>query len=148
MAGVMTPSPYSSAADQPDDEEGGAPAVARRMPDIEKRQERHDATLPVIVGPHEQDGVFERHDHDHGPEDQRRDTEDCVGRQCSTRLGGLLEGVERARSDIAIDDAERRESSGGGQRPGVTPQQRSLWYGTLHPSLLRRGCASLQQNAR
>jgi hypothetical protein len=51
-------------ADQADDEQGGAPATGRRMPDIEKRQQRDDAALAAVVGAHDQDGVFERDDHD------------------------------------------------------------------------------------
>jgi hypothetical protein len=64
----------------------------------------------VIVGTQHQDRVFERDNQDQCPQDQRRHPEDCFGRQRPAGLGGLLERVERARADIAIDDAERRES--------------------------------------
>ena len=41
-----------------------APAPGRRTPHIEKRQQRDDAALAAVVGAHDQDGVFERDDHD------------------------------------------------------------------------------------
>ncbi len=108
-------------ADQPDDQQRGAPAPGRRTPDIEKRQQRDDAALAAVVGAHDQDGVFERDDHDQRPEDHRYDADDGFGRDRSGGVCGLLESIERARADVAVDDAERRESSGGGHLPCFNP---------------------------
>ena len=125
-------------ADQPDDQQGGAPASGRRMPDIEKRQQRDDAALAAVVGAHDQDRVFERDDQDQRPEDQRHDAHDGFGRERSAGVCGLLERIERAGADIAVDDAERRESGGGGQRPGFDPGQRRRLKGSGHSCVLPR----------
>ena len=66
-------------ADQADDQQGGAPAAAWCVPDVEQRQQRHNAAFAVIVGAHDQDRVFERDDHDQRPQDQRHDAHDRVG---------------------------------------------------------------------
>jgi hypothetical protein len=43
------------------------------------------------------------------------------GGECSAGVCGLLERIERASADIAVDDAERRESRAGGQLPAFNP---------------------------
>src|SRR5437588_833672 len=52
------------------------------------------------------------------PEDHRHEADDGFGRECSAGVCGLLERIERAGADIAVDDAECCESRGGGQLPG------------------------------
>ena len=49
-------------ADQADNQQRGAPASGRCMPDVEQRQQRDDAALTVIVCTQDQNGVFECHD--------------------------------------------------------------------------------------
>ena len=66
-------------ADQTDDQKGGAPDAVRCAPQVEQRQQRHDAAFTVVVGAHDQDRVFERDDHDQCPQDQRRHTQDGFG---------------------------------------------------------------------
>ena len=83
------------------------------MPGIEKRQKRHDTALAMIVGAHDEDGIFDGDDHDQGPEDQRHDARGGLGRQSSASIGRLLERIERARADIAVDDAQRGKSRWG-----------------------------------
>ena len=123
-------------SDQPDDQQRGAPAPGRRTPDIEKRQQRDDAALAAVVGAHDQDGVFERDDHDQRPEDHRHDAHDGFGRDRSGGICGLLEPIERAGADVAVDDAERRESRGGGHLPGFNPGQRRRLKGSGHSCVL------------
>ena len=94
-------------ADQSYDEEGGAAGSWRRMPGIEKRQKRHNASFAVIVGAHDENSVLHGDDHDQRPEDQRHDARDRLGRQCSAGCGRLLERIKWARADIAVDDAQR-----------------------------------------
>lgn len=77
-------------ADQPDDQQRGAPAPGRRMPDIDKRQQRDDAALAAVFGAHDENGVFERDDYDQRPEDHRYDAYDSFRRGCSAGFCGLL----------------------------------------------------------
>src|SRR5208283_3584055 len=89
-----------------------------------------------IAGAHDQDGVFERDDHDQRPEDHRHDADDGFGRDRSGGVCGLLEPIERAGADIAVDDAECGESRGGGQLPGFDPGQRRRFKGSGHSCVL------------
>ncbi len=94
----------------------GAPAPGRRMPDIEQRQQRDDAALAALVGAHDQDGVFERDDHDQRPEARRYDARHGFGRDRAGGVRGLLEPIECAGADVAVDDAEVRQAW---RRPAV-----------------------------
>jgi hypothetical protein len=51
-------------ADQPDNQQRCAQASAGRVPDIEEGQKRYNSAFAVIVGAQDQDGVFERNNHD------------------------------------------------------------------------------------
>ena len=91
---------------------------------LEQRHQRERAALAVVVGAHDQEHVFERHDDDQRPQDQRHDAEHhLAGERAAGRGGGeaLLEGVERARADVAVDDADGAERQGPepGARVGV-----------------------------
>jgi hypothetical protein len=90
------------------------------------------AALTAVVGAHDQNGVFERDDHDQRPEDDRHDAHDGFGREWSGGVCGLLERIERAGADIAVDDAECCESRAGGQLPGFNPGQRRRLKGSGH----------------
>ena len=65
----------------------------------------------MIVGPQHEDEVLERDDDDQCPEDQRQDAEDVVVRRGDRvrAMKALADRVERARADVAVDDAERGE---------------------------------------
>ena len=86
-------------------------ALARRRDRRRECRERKDAPLPVIVGPQHEDEVLERDDDDQCPEDQRQDAEDVVVRRGDRvrALEALADRVERARADVAVNDAERGE---------------------------------------
>ena len=77
-----------------------------------QRQQREDAALAVVVGPHDEDQVLDRDDDDQRPEDQRQHAED-VGRASTAMrvraVEALAQRVQRAGADVAVDDAERRE---------------------------------------
>ena len=103
-----------SGANQPDDHQRGAPTAARRVANIEKRQQCDDAALAAVVGAHDQDGIFERNDQDQRPEDDGHDAHRGFGRDGSRRICGLFEPIKRAGADIAVDNAERRESGSSG----------------------------------
>jgi hypothetical protein len=79
--------------------------------------------LAVVVGAQHQRNVLERH-HDHqDPEDRRASAEDRLRVHGDAVLGieRFLDGVERARADVAVHDAqgEERESRGGMTRGGA-----------------------------
>ena len=72
--------------------------------------ERERAALAVVVGPQDEQHVLDRHDEDQRPQDERHDPEHhLAGDRAARRSGreGLLQGVKRARADVAVDDAER-----------------------------------------
>ncbi len=78
-------------------------------------QQRHQAPLAMVVGPHDQGHVLDRDDHRQGPEEEREDA-DHVGWRDLQPAGGehLLEGVERRSADVSVHypdrgDGERRE---------------------------------------
>jgi len=118
-------------ADQPDDQQGRAPTSARRVPDVEQREHGDDAALAVVVRPHDQDRILGRHDDDQRPQDQGQDTQDRVGRRHASGLDGLLESIERAGADIAVDDAERRKRKTHGTAPGLAHDGQHLRVRTL-----------------
>ena len=76
---------------------------------VDQRQQGEAAALPFVVGAHDRHDIFEGHDDHHRPEDQAEDAED-LDRPVPERMmagEGLAEGVDRARADIAEDDADR-----------------------------------------
>src|SRR5690606_27698389 len=78
-------------------------------------EQRHRAALATIVGPEDDRDVLEGDDEVERPEDQRENPEDVVLGE-RHRVGAaeaLLEGVERRRPDVAVDDTD-----GGERQPG------------------------------
>ena len=66
----------------------------------------------MVVGPHDQDRVLDRDDDDQRPEDERHDAEHRFRRHLTVGARGLrrdVEGVERARADVAEDHAHAGE---------------------------------------
>ena len=122
--------------DQADDEQRGAPAPGRRMPDVKQREQRDDAALAVIVGAQDQNGVFERDDQDDRPEDHRHDAHHGFGRGRPACLDGLLQPIKRAGADIAVDNTECGKRHGGGLFPGVLPGQHRGLKGLGHRGVL------------
>jgi hypothetical protein len=97
-------------AHQAHHEDHRAQAPGRGFARIEQCKQRHDAALALVVGPQDQDRVFQRDDDHERPQDERQDPQDGGVRGGAARPGGphgLLERVKRRGADIAIDDAER-----------------------------------------
>ena len=91
---------------------------------LKQRHQRERAALAVVVGAHDQEHVFQRHDDDQRPQHQRHDAEHHLARErAAGGRGGqaFLERVERARADVAVDDADGAERQGPepGARMGV-----------------------------
>ena len=80
-----------------------------------QRHEREDPALAAVVGAHDEREVLERDDEGQRPEHEREHAEDVLvrGRHAVRPGEALLQRVERARPDVAVDDAERPQ----GQSP-------------------------------
>ena len=77
---------------------------------LAESHESEHAALTLVVGPEQQQHVLHRDDERHAPENQRQDAERRLGgRQPPLRRcrNGLLERIERTRSDVAKDDTSR-----------------------------------------
>jgi hypothetical protein len=105
--------PHEAALPEQAHRDDGRPPFAL---DAEQRHEGQDAALAVVVDAHRDRHVFDRGDHDEGPDDERQrpERDARVGPLAGQREDGL-ERVERARADVAEHDAERRE---GRERKG------------------------------
>ena len=70
--------------------------------------EGQDPSFPVVVRPHHEDQVLDRHDQDQSPEHEGEDTEDVgsVDWHAFGRVKRLPEGIQRAGPDVAVDDAQ------------------------------------------
>ena len=84
---------------------------------LRQRHQGERTTLAVVVGAHENDHVFQRDDENQRPEDQRENAEDgrFVNDARAAVRGGhrFTERIERARSDVAVDDTDAADC----QRP-------------------------------
>ncbi len=80
-----------------------------------QREKRHDAALALIVGSHDQDHVFQRDDDHQRPENRRNSAQDVLRVQGNAVIGveRLLGRIQRARADVAVYDAERRQRQAG-----------------------------------
>ena len=81
-----------------------------------ERDQRERAALAVIVGAQQDQHVFDRDDDDQRPQDHREHAEHDLARDragCARRDDRFAERIERARADVAVDDADAAE----GQRP-------------------------------
>ena len=84
-----------------------------------QRREGENAALAAVVGPHDDDDIFQRHDDDQGPDDQGENAHD-PGMGHIAGLGHAdLHGVERRGADIAEDDAQRPQHQVLGARVGA-----------------------------
>jgi hypothetical protein len=77
----------------------------------EQRHEREDAALAVIVDAHRYGHVFDRRDHDQGPDHERQHAERnrSVG-SAAGKAQHRLQRVERARPDVTEDHPQRRKA--------------------------------------
>ena len=98
-------------------------ADALAVLDAEERHQRQNTALAVVVGAHDDRDVFDRRGDDERPHDEGEHAERDVGRGGAARpIERRLEGVERARADVAEDDAERAKRHRGeaaGLRSGI-----------------------------
>ena len=103
---------HGSADDaEQEDQRGAPPECARRQ-----RGQGQRAALPVVVGPQQQQHVFDRDHDDQRPQDQRQHAEhDVAGDRpgFDRRDHRHAKRVKRARADVAVDDADAAER----QRP-------------------------------
>ncbi len=70
-----------------------------------------DTAFPAIIGAQDQDEIFDGDDQDQRPQDQRDNAEDVCrrGRDGARPVKALPHCIERARADIAKDNAEAGE---------------------------------------
>ena len=126
-------------ADEADHQQQRLPRAGLGVAGAEQRQHRHDAALAAIVGAQDQHRVFQRDDEDQRPQDQRDGAGHRDGRWRAARARGahrLLERVERARTDVAVDDAE-----GGDEKPRAEAAARARIVGS------RQVCSVLAQGS-
>ena len=96
-------------AEHADDDEAGLPARLRHP--VDQGNQRHDAALAVVVDSQDQEHVLQRDDHEQRPDDQRQRAVDAKRRRRHRMVAAedQLDRVERARADVAVDDAQRAE---------------------------------------
>ena len=90
------------------DQHAGAAAGGFGRALLDQAEHGEGAALAVVVGAHDEQGVFQADGQDHRPDDQRHDAGNgrrVVGERRLV-LEHLLDGVERAGADVAEDDAE------------------------------------------
>ncbi len=93
-------------AEEPDDQDQSAAAFLAAG--AHQGEERENAALTAIVGPHHEPDVLERDDEVERPEDQREDSQHIVvgERDGVEPLKRLLQRVERRRTDVAVNHSE------------------------------------------
>ncbi len=125
-----------------------ARALAQRA--LRQRHEGERAALPLVVRPQQDEHVFERDHHDQRPEDQREHAEHGVAGQGAAggcRVDSFAKCIERARADVAVDDADAPD----GQRPetGARPRLAVTVGGNCAAGRSKRGVhgCHTQENA-
>ena len=123
---------HRSADDADNEDECGAPAERARR----QCGQRQRSAFAVIVGAKQDQHVFQCDRYDQRPHDQRQHAEHDVARHhliIACRDRRFAEGVERAGSDVAIDDAdaaERQRQKAWAARPDrrerLRPRRRSF----------------------
>jgi len=115
------------------------------VPCVEEREQRNNAAFAAIVRAQDQNGVFEPNDEEKRPEDQRDNAHDRL--RCGPPAGvdRLLQPIERAGANIAVDDAESREHHDGGQLSDVLRRHPiASVKGLGHPKVPSPGNAALE----
>ena len=83
-----------------------------------ERHQRQDPALAMVVSAHHEEAVLDGDRDDERPQDQREDADSGLrGKPSTDGLGDRLQGVEWARPEVAIDDAERGECCRGRRSP-------------------------------
>ncbi len=117
-------------ADDAQQDDGAAATGQRTLGECHQRQR---PALAVVVGPHQDEDVFQRHNDDQRPEDQRQHADHRVGCHAvhgGRRGRGFAEGVQRAGADIAIHHANatqhQRPEAGGGMALSIASRRRGI----------------------
>ena len=79
---------------------------------LAERHEREHAAFALVVGAQQDEHVFQRDDEQQRPDDQRQHAEHGLAAGKARRLRGVHgfpERVQRARADVAVDDADRAD---------------------------------------
>ena len=136
-------------ADEAHHQQLRAPCPGLRIARVEQRQQRDDAAFAAIVRAQDQQRIFDRDDEDQRPQDQRHHAEDGVRRQRPAMgggLGGFLQGVEGAGTDIAVDDTKGAECGCCGEWSGMAGRcnwRDGHWCPHWHPARrISRGARS------
>src|SRR6185503_1313928 len=84
---------------------------SRLRPVWNQRHQRQDAALALVIRAQDEDQVFDRDDEHQGPEDQGQDADDVLssGGDAVGGIEALAKRVERARADVAVNNAEGAE---------------------------------------
>jgi hypothetical protein len=96
-----------------------------------QRHQRQDPAFTMVVRAHHEEAVLDG-DRDHErPQDQREDADGGLRGKLSTDgLDHRLQGVERTRPEVAIDDAERGECRYGCRSPSDAGVHGALFSGS------------------
>ena len=92
------------------DQEYPAPTIRRATLLLkQQREERENPALAAVVRTHDEDDVLHAHHDDEQPYNQRQHAVHIQLRRLESVLGieALTQCVQRARPDVAVDDAER-----------------------------------------
>src|SRR5689334_21073095 len=98
-------------------ETAGVIMLSQKNRAVPEREQRQHAAFALVVRTHDDDDVLDRHRQDERPEDEREQPENArriVRARCFHRF---LEGVQRARADIAVDDTRRADDGGKADLP-------------------------------
>ena len=141
IAGVIMPSPYSSAAPKMPIRTRIGHFGAPSFPLRQERGQREDPAFALVVGAHDDGDVLDGDDDQQRIDDQRQHAEDVRfgGRHGVRAEEALAHRVEWAGPDVAVDDADR----GQGER-----NQRPRRTGTRQESSTRHNYRRQSQGAR
>jgi hypothetical protein len=96
-----------------------------------QRHQRQDPAFTMVVRAHHEEAVLDGDRDDERPQDQREDADGGLWGKLSTDgPDDRLQGIERARPEVAIDDAERGECCCGCRSPGEAGFNRALFSGS------------------
>ena len=110
MAGVIMASPKKKAAPIMPSASTKPPFVLQQR--FDQHDEREDSAFAAVVGPHQEDDVFQRDDEDQRPDQQRGNAQHGGAQVTAGGHHGMqrfAHGIERAGSDVAEDHADRGE---------------------------------------
>ncbi len=129
--------------DDADHEQDARTPRLLRVQTLRERGQRHHPALAVVVGAHQDAQVLDGHDGRDAPEHQRDHAEHIrlVGSHCTAvEQEDRLQCVERARADVAEDDAEGgQRGNGGGSRTAARHggSDRLVFHLLHRPTLVR-----------